>query len=199
MLLLDFVGVSSSGKTTVMEEVKNSLERSGRTVHIVSSVSRSLAEVGIGTSESTTVMVQAYISIVNWMNILDAAQKYDIVLTTDLGIRSTAYLLQMEKAIDVDKLDYPLYDTLLSTHFQFIKLIGSSLFSGVKVLRFYIPVEFALVPDAVRSENKEYENGVDLAILKILKNFKIQYTQLTGTVVERTNTALAVIEGYFQS
>jgi len=61
---------------------------------------------------------------------------------------------------------------------------------------FYIPIEFDLIPDGVRSENEEYRIFIDKELQKKLKQCKCSnlYT-ITGTVEQRTNKVLEIIEG----
>lgn len=194
-LILDFAGVSSSGKTTVINDVVGELlkntERYGN-VKIVPSNSRFVAELGSGTSETTSVFSQAYISLTNFVDVMEAASYANIVLTTDLGIRSTAYLMGIEPPIG--SIDRTLSEKLISTHKSFSKLICEcKLF---KILHFYLPPEIPLVADGIRSENPMYHKKIDGYIKDIYKSVDITPFTLRGSEKVRRDYVMCLLNKY---
>jgi len=53
---------------------------------------------------------------------------------------------------------------------------------------YYIPIEFKLEDDWLRFIWDEFQQVIDDRILRLLKEFKINYITLTGTVKERVDT-----------
>lgn len=178
--ILDFAGSSSSGKTTVAEDVYHMLKNNGFSVCIVPSISRFLGEQNIGISDSTTVFTQAYISLMNWTEVLSKSLDYDIVLTTDFGIRSTAYLLSIDPK---SKLENELFVGLVKTQFKFLELIKNLTYTSI--IHFYIPVEIPLVTDGVRCEDLGYQKKTSDLMLEVYKKSNTPYVVLSGTPEER--------------
>ena len=61
---------------------------------------------------------------------------------------------------------------------------------------FYTPIEFAIVEDDFRKNDKEYQQEVDRFIIKTLIKNKIKYHKLTGSVDKRISTVKEVLEKY---
>lgn len=190
-LILDFAGVSSTGKTTVIQEVFKRLRKTTwMIVNQVPSVSRSVAELGSGTSEETPVFTQAYISLNNWVDILKSAAYNEITLTTDLGIRSTAYLMGIEPL--KGSVDERMFNKLVSTQMTFSRLLLSCDF--LNIMYFYIPIEFLTVSDGIRSENNAYHKKIDSYLIQIYKELGITPIVLRGSVEERVDIVMRKLD-----
>lgn len=192
-LILDFAGVSSTGKTTVADYVEKELHNRKVRVFNSHSVSRFLGENGINISEKSEVFTQSYISLINWVAIFHNISRYDVVLTTDLGVRSTAYLLGIKVRSVVDKL---LFDKLLRSQFDFLNILKEINKSSTKILHFYVPVEFPLIKDGIRCNDIDYQNDIDLHIKDIYKAADIKYITLSGSVEQRGQKVLEAIGEY---
>lgn len=59
---------------------------------------------------------------------------------------------------------------------------------------FYIPIEFELEADGIRSENLAWQQEVDYKILSLLNDFQIDYFPITGSPEHRIDLALAYLE-----
>lgn len=57
----------------------------------------------------------------------------------------------------------------------------------------YLPIEFPLVDDGVRSSDEEFQKDVDRKIVQFLNNYKISHVIITGTVEERVEKIKEVI------
>ena len=185
-LIIDFAGVSSSGKTSVVEGLEEILFDYGYDVSSLDSVSRFLGEQGINISEKTEVFTQSYISLINWVNVFNMSSKHDIVLTTDLGVRSTAYLLSMKVK---DPLEKMLFEKLVDAQFVYLKLMSNT----SNCLHFYLPKEFPLVPDGIRCVDDKYHAYMNEMILYTYKHAGIPFVTLRGSIEERLNQATEII------
>jgi nicotinamide riboside kinase len=58
---------------------------------------------------------------------------------------------------------------------------------------FYLPIEFPLIDDGLRSTNIEFQKAIDTSYIKYLKDNGIEYFILTGSVGDRLDQALDVI------
>lgn len=58
---------------------------------------------------------------------------------------------------------------------------------------FYLPIEFPMELDGLRSENLEFQKEVDRRYKEFLDEFGIKYITLSGSVEERINQALQLI------
>lgn len=186
-LIVDFAGVSSSGKTSVIESLERILLDMEYNVCSVDSVSRFLGEQNVNISEKTEVFTQAYISLINWITVFEASYKHNIVLTTDLGVRSTAYLLSMTVRNQLEK---KLFDKLVYAQFKYLKMVSEK----SNHLHFYLPKEFPLVADGIRCVDDVYHNRMDNNIVYTYKRANIPFITLTGSIEERVAKALEIIE-----
>ena len=55
---------------------------------------------------------------------------------------------------------------------------------------FYLPIEFAIPDDGVRSLDKGFQRAVDINLRKYLKNNNLKYNILHGSVADRVQQAL---------
>ena len=58
---------------------------------------------------------------------------------------------------------------------------------------FYIPIEFALVNDGVRSTDEEYRLKIDRYILDILRDNNVKYYTITGNIPDRLSKIKQII------
>ena len=56
---------------------------------------------------------------------------------------------------------------------------------------FYLPIEFPMEMDGIRSQDLEFQKDVDLRYKKCLDELGIRYITLSGSVEERVNQAIA--------
>jgi hypothetical protein len=56
----------------------------------------------------------------------------------------------------------------------------------------YIPIEFPLVIDAVRSEQEAYQTAVDTKLVGILSEYGVRVKMITGSIEERCETVLGL-------
>jgi nicotinamide riboside kinase len=59
---------------------------------------------------------------------------------------------------------------------------------------FYLPIEFPMESDGIRSEDLKFQKNIDLLYKKCLKEFGIKYIVLSGSVEERINQALEYLK-----
>ena len=180
-IIVDFTGSHSTGKTTAIDFVRGMVklfneDNAGRvhfTCNAVSSISRTyLEEQKLKIYGDVDDFSQAWITFGNISNILESVRNYDITLCTDLAIRNLAYTLSSPHAGDATAR----FHVNMLLHFQ------SPLFtSQVDLYRFYLPVEFPVVPDGVRHENEVYRKDVDDRIKRILEDYEVSHTVLTGS------------------
>jgi predicted ATPase len=71
-------------------------------------------------------------------------------------------------------LAYEQYETLKKFHYD-----------NPDILVVYTPIEFDIIPDGVRSTDKEHQANVDFMIKSILDNAGINYITVSGSVDER--------------
>lgn len=57
----------------------------------------------------------------------------------------------------------------------------------------YLPIEFPVVDDGIRSSDKVFQQDIDRKIVQFLNNYKIPYIVITGTVEERIEKIKEVI------
>ena len=58
---------------------------------------------------------------------------------------------------------------------------------------FYLPIEFTIEDDGIRSTNIEFQKKVDERYLELIRDWSIDHTILTGSVEDRLSQAMAKI------
>lgn len=172
-LIFDFVGSHSTGKTTIMEMLRNELFKNNPQVQIVTSITRDtlMEEYGVQLYDETTDYQQVMISWLNWSNILQS--EAEVVLCTDYFVRSAAYTYASKETSYKIKL----------RHAKYVGLFSSSGFiSTIVPFWFYLPIEFPAEPDGLRKMDDCYRTLVDDYIIKIIKRYKLPYRTLSGPV-----------------
>jgi hypothetical protein len=173
-VILDFVGSHSTGKTTCIQHAKSVLSRLSFTINEVPSTSRTQVNNMIEKAklyDGVDDFTQAWISMTNWSNILSSAMMYDFTLCTDLGVRSLAYTLSSQHTKSVTEL----------AHKNMVDFFNSDLFlAGIDVYRIYLPIEFEIEPDGVRTLDKEFQQKMDENLHYIFRTCNIPVITLSG-------------------
>jgi predicted ATPase len=159
-------GAQGTGKTTLMYELV------GDGTKTISQVDRRVAkENGWGLSENTTTDCQKgiYTAIKNEL-------LTDDNYVSDRGLTCVA-AYTMSKVFDGtiprDVLDEQIMDIIRFHH------------TNPDILVVYVPIEFPIVADGVRSIDSDYQRRIDYYIQNILQTAQIPYITVTGTVEER--------------
>lgn len=190
--IIVFYGASSTGKTTIINKifpkfnaVITSNENIGSATPAASrveSISRKIALSGGVINENVDTATQLEITFGNVAQIITNPAKF--ILTERFLVDNLAY----SKLGNVSS-------HVLDIHENFIDYFFNSP-SIFKIIPFYIPIEFGIAVDNVRSEDVEYQANIDLSIKLILEQFSIRYHILSGDVQERINSVCNVLRGY---
>ena len=92
---------------------------------------------------------------------------------------------------DKSLLDYLVYGDIVIKEEAFRKIIREVATRNAKYDRvFYLPIEFPMELDGVRSEDVEFQKDVDQRYKEYLSQLGIKYIILSGSVEERVSQAL---------
>lgn len=92
---------------------------------------------------------------------------------------------------DKSLFDYLVYGEIVLKEKIFRQTIRKIVKSSAKYDSvFYLPIEFGMEIDGLRSENLDFQKLVDKKYRKILSELKIEYITLSGSVKERLSQAL---------
>ena len=189
-IVYDFVGTSGCGKTTIMNDVVPIFEELGRSVNIVKSSSRTmLKQFDLQLYDKTSDFTQCFISLLNWTEILESIQTYDVTLCTDLGVRSLAYTMYSPHNEEVT----------IHAHRKMVQFFASTLFSS-KILPIwvYLPLE---IPVDI-NENDQHRGYVELAehekvcglVRYVLQSLDLPHYILKGEPQDRFERMATLIE-----
>lgn len=59
---------------------------------------------------------------------------------------------------------------------------------------FYIPIEFDLIGDDMRSDDLRFQTSIDISIREFLNKYNVHYTTLSGSVTERLSVLIKNIQ-----
>ena len=167
MIRVIFTGAQGVGKTTILNYFKE------HGYNVITEVVRKLSKTGVKINQDGNKAGQ--------MRIFDAyvealTVKEDYI--SDRGL--TDVLGYSYDLLEHDKLDKVEIMREIDQLVKFNK-------ENPDVLYFYFPIEFPVVDDGVRSLDEDYRKRIDENILTILKNAKVPYIEVRGTVEERIN------------
>lgn len=174
---IGITGAQSVGKTTLLNALRS--EKFFKDYAICDEVTRRVRSYGIPINEEGTGVTQRLIMNEHIVNIF----MHDKMLTDRTAIDGLVYTLYLHKKGKVDNKTLQYVDTV------FKKLINQ--YSYI----FYIEPEFDIVDDGERSISKEFRDEiVELFDSVIVKN-KINVTRIKGSVRNRVDMVIGILEG----
>ena len=186
------LGSQGTGKTTLVNLFKGK-------VPVVDNVARKVIAVGGACNESGTAESQKQI----FVDYLEALSQENFLSTRSV-IDVLAYTTYLASNCTVDWLDndsQERYKKLLNELWSERRKVKSWLEKNPEVVICYVPVEFEIEGDGVRSVNKDYQKKIDL-IMKCLfdryiKEGLIKYGYIIkGTIEERQKQLEEIIKKY---
>lgn len=168
-------GAQGTGKTTLM----NALATDG--TKTISQVDRRVAaENGWGLSENTTTECQKAIFTAIKKEL---SSKKDYVSDRSLSCVA-AYTFDKAVRGEIPK------EVADKQYMDFRKFM----LDNPDIILVYVPIEFPIVTDGVRSADAEYQEQIDFLVKNILETTQVPYITVSGTVEERTQQVLNELE-----
>lgn len=110
--------------------------------------------------------------------------------------------LELEKMADRfigDKclIDYSVYADIIFEDDRVKSLLAEMIKNNIKYdYIFYLPVEFPIEDNGIRSLDPEFQKAVDRRYLEILKDWGLPFVFLPGSIDDRLQKALSVINSF---
>ncbi len=176
MVKISISGSHSVGKTTLINSIKNNINN----ITIIPEIARILINKGFKLNKNITEY-----GIVNYIT------EYLFYERTTL-----AEVIISDRSL-IDLLAYVKTNNSSKIRKKYVNLIEEVVYEESKRFDFYIylPIEFELIYDKIRSSDKNYQKQVDKTIVKLFKQYNIEYFTITGTVEQRTKKAIKIING----
>lgn len=175
-------GPQGSGKTTLLKALTESLKKRGVELSPLPEITRTVRELGFSINEAGDDETQLMITTAHIQNIL-SKDNYIVDRCLLDGYVYTAWLNRMRKVSDyIADFAY----SLLKRYFSRYDVV------------FYIPNEFALEDDGVRSINDDFRQGIANIFENTVDRLRLAglgetVVTLTGSVEERVNSAEAIL------
>jgi nicotinamide riboside kinase len=173
-------GSHSTGKTSLANAVRDSLRADGVSdVEVIREVGRDLIDCGVPLNKDIT---------------SDACVRY---ITTQLQRERgcTARHAISDRSL-LDLLAYVVVNDDCRTPTSYRMMLEEIV--HVEALRFdryvFLPVEFALIPDAVRPLGEEYRQAVSDTIRQLLARFKFPMVEIRGTLPGRVEQLVTLFQ-----
>ena len=179
---LAFTGSHSTGKTTLIREIEKYVPYPA-TIKCVTEVARKIISKGYLLNNEAT--EASYIHYINeQLNEERDITCYDFFFSDRNLLDPLAYMIANKAFPGPTIEDY------------FIQMMENVWLLEQTRYDYYIyfPIEFPLVFDGVRPPDEKYRAAVDRAIVSILKNHNIPYISVTGSVAERKNQLLQILD-----
>lgn len=172
---IGITGAQSVGKTTLLNALRS--EPYFKNYSICDEVTREIRNMGFDINEAGSDLTQILIMQKHIVNIFmhenmltDRTSLDGLVYTTHLYLTGKVSLETADKVKNIYMKTIQAYDHL-----------------------FYIPPEFELVSDGVRSDNKDYRDSIVDIFEGYLSEIPRPYTIITGSVRERLNSVMNII------
>lgn len=169
------VGSFSTGKTTLAEVAAAKLD-----LPLLPEVAREIVELGFKLDKDATVETETLIFMRQYYNEMVHAEFVGDRSLIDVMAYAGWVLDNQER-----RKEFALWDTCLDIAQHHLR----SQYSHV----FYLPIEFAIVPDGLRPMDPDFQADIDKRLLKLLDVNAIRYETLTGSVERRLDDMLGVL------
>jgi nicotinamide riboside kinase len=181
-----FVGAHGTGKTTLVNALRDYLQSMGVECAITPELPRIICD----TASDPTFFRRGNNSLLRQTLLLAGQPIYETAEASDEGVllcdRSIldhwAYTLNLFlPELQIEGVIPPLQD-LVARHCCSYDYI------------FYVPIEFAPQDDGIRESDQEFQSAIDKEITRLLNVYALTYHKVSGTITERLNQTLRVLE-----
>jgi hypothetical protein len=180
MYRISISGTHSTGKTTLFNNVINSIDR--KHIGCIPEIARILINKGFKLNQNITEY-----GIINYIT---EYLRHERIIQSDIVISDRSL---------IDLLAYVKTNNSSKIRKKYVDLIEEIVFEESK--RFdcyiYIPIEFLLVLDSVRPSDISYQKQVDNTFLQLFDYYRINPVIITGSIEERTKKFLQLINGKY--
>ena len=180
MYRISISGTHSTGKTTLINSILNSID--SKHIRIIPEIARILINKGFKLNQDITEF-----GIINYIT---EYLYHERTIEADIVVSDRSL---------IDLLAYVKTNNSAKIRHKYLSLIEEVVFEESK--RFdcyvYIPIEFKLVLDNVRSSDILYQKKVDKIFLELFEYYNINPVFITGSIEDRTNKFLSLVNGKY--
>lgn len=182
MILIAFTGCQSTGKTTLLNKMKK--DPRFKDFQFYDEITRKVLRDGMKINTEGNDETQRAIIASHWTNVENLDSTHEPVgrimdrWALD-GYVYTNYLFNKSK-VNLETFD--LADELLVAHLNKFDYV------------FYLTPEFDIVNDGVRSDDIKFRDDIAKMFDDVIREFDIDVIHLTGTIEERYNKMMEVLE-----
>lgn len=180
---LAFTGAHSTGKTTLVKELSNSVPKK-YTQKYVTEVARKIIDRGYPLGDKAT--EKAYLQYISsQLEEERDIENYDLFVSDRTLLDPLAYMFVNKE----------LFGAVVSD--ELIRMMENIWIMEQKKYDWYVyfPVEFPLVEDGIRPIGNEYQKAIDDMIHGLLCEHKIPYITISGSVIERKQQIMDFLRG----
>lgn len=174
---IGITGSQSVGKTTLLNALRS--ESIFKDYKVCDEVTRWVKNLGLPINESGTEVTQELIMMKHVYNVF----LHDNMLTDRTALDGLVYSKWLRQRWKISA------DSLENVYDVFVKLISQ--YDHL----FFIKPEFDIVDDGVRSTNTEFRDEINSIFLSVIQAQNIPVHFISGSVRERVNQVLEVING----
>lgn len=173
------------GKTTLSKELFQSLKAKypNKKIALIDSIDRDLIREKCVSYDKKSAPEDYFIYVAEYVKRLISI-KYDILVQDRTLLDVLAYAIANKN----------ISDNFLEMMYQLVEWYTKDV-----DFYFYIPIEFQIEDDGIRTTDLEYQKMIDRLVKYYLDYFRMPYKTLSGNVDERLEQALSTVELYEKS
>lgn len=179
-------GAQGTGKTSIMDALSCNLQKLQNITRTC--ITNNNLSINENSNDNTqkAIFDAYYKALTENDNYVAERSLFDVYAYT----RYTRYMhIQDKQEFSLD-----IYDKMSKIIDEQIELLENFIKENPDAIYFYIPIEFKIQPDGVRSTNEYFQKYIDHIILDCLYGFKVKFYKITGTVEERVKKIQEIIE-----
>ena len=175
-----FSGAQGVGKSTICEQLKNKLIsiKPNKNIAVIGNISRYLIKQYKINTDVKSNNEDYYLYIAEYIKRLLNTEA-DIIINDRTLLDSMAHQLYNNNAS--------------SNYYAMLREIVRWYLRDIDYY-FYIPIQFEMDDDGVRYVDNHHQKEIDKMIMKLLKEFNVEYVVLHGNIENRINIILETIE-----
>jgi nicotinamide riboside kinase len=176
---VSITGSHSTGKTTLARAFAKTLSESNeKSVGFINEIARKVIEMGFPLNQDAT--IHSYLNYI-WLQLKEEHESNETYVISDRSLVDLLGYIRTNNDPQIPQYFVSMLEELLWLESAFFDLYC------------YLPIEFPLELDNVRPADVKYQQAVDTSIQSILKEYRLPYERITGSLNDRCKALIRLL------